>query len=170
EADLGRGARVHTKRSLLDALDGRYTFELPQGLVETEFDGIWRSIVNEQSARGKTFADEDTTEEKAREEYRRIAERRVRLGLLLAEVGEKAAVKVEDDEVTKALIERIRAYPGQEQQLWDYYRKNPQALGEIRAPLFEEKVIDHILGLAKVTDKHVTRDELMKMETPDEAV
>ena len=93
----------------------------------------------------------------------------MRLGLLLAEVGEKAAVKVEDDEVTKALIERIRAFPGQEQQLWDYYRKNPQALGEIRAPLFEEKVIDHILGQAKVTDKHVTRDELMKMEAPDEA-
>ena len=169
EADLGRGARVHTKRALLDALDGRYSFELPQGLVETEFDGIWRSIVNEQSASGKTFEQEGTTEEKAREEYRRIAERRVRLGLLLAEVGEKAAVKVEDEEVTKALIERIRAFPGQEQQLWDYYRKNPQALGEIRAPLFEEKVIDHILGQAKVTDKHVTRDELMKMEAPDEA-
>jgi trigger factor len=164
EADMGRGARVHTKRLLLDALDSRYSFELPQGLVEQEFEGIWRSIVNEQTAAGKTFESEDTTEEKAREEYRKIAERRVRLGLVLAEVGEKAGVKVEDDEVTKALIERIRAFPGQEQQLWDYYRKNPQALGEIRAPLFEEKVIDHILGQAKVTDKHVTREELVKMD------
>ena len=164
EADMARGARIHTKRVLLDALDGRYSFELPQGLVETEFDGIWRSIVNEQAAAGKTFESEGTTEEKAREEYRRIAERRVRLGLVLAEVGEKAGVKVEDDEVTKALIERIRAFPGQEQQLWDYYRKNPQALGEIRAPLFEEKVIDHILAQAKVTDKHVTREELVKMD------
>ncbi|MDE2364229.1 MAG: trigger factor [Hyphomicrobiales bacterium] len=164
EADMARGARVHTKRLLLDALDGRYSFELPQGLVEQEFDGIWRSVVNEQTAAGKTFESEGTTEEKARDEYRRIAERRVRLGLVLAEVGQEAGVKVEDDEVTKALVERIRAFPGQEQALWDYYRKNPQALGEIRAPLFEEKVIDHILSQAKVTDKHVTRDELVKMD------
>ena len=164
ETDMARGARVHTKRLLLDALDGRYSFELPQGLVDQEFDGIWRSIVNEQAAAGKTFESEDTTEEKAREEYRKIAERRVRLGLVLAEVGEKAGVKVEDDEVTKALIDRLRAFPGQEQAMWDYYRKNPQALGEIRAPLFEEKVIDHILGQAKVTEKRVTRDELVKMD------
>ncbi len=171
EADMGRGARMHTKRLLLAALDGRYSFELPEGLVETEFDGIWRSILNEQGAGGKTFESEGTTEEKAREEYRRIAERRVRLGLVLAEVGEKAGVKVEEDEVTKALIERIRAYPGQEQALWDYYRKNPDALGEIRAPIFEEKVIDHILGQAKVTDKRVTKEELIKMneEAADQA-
>ena len=170
EADMARGARVHTKRALLDALDGRYSFELPQGLVETEFDGIWRSIVNEQAAAGKTFESEGTTEEKAREDYRKIAERRVRLGLVLAEVGEKAGVKVEEDEVTRALIERIRAYPGQEQALWDYYRKNPQALGEIRAPLFEEKVIDHILSQAKVTDKTVTREDLVKLDAEsDEA-
>lgn len=163
ETDMARGARMHTKRLLLDALDGRYTFELPEGLVEQEFDGIWRSVVNEQTAAGKTFESEGTTEEKAREDYRKIAERRVRLGLVLAEVGEKAGVKVEDEEVTKALIERLRAFPGQEQAMWDYYRKNPDALGEIRAPLFEEKVIDHILGLAKVTDKHVSKDELIKM-------
>ncbi len=164
EADMARGARVHTKRALLDALDGRYSFDLPEGLVETEFDGIWRSVVNEQTTAGKTFESEGTTEEQARAEYRKIAERRVRLGLVLAEVGEKAAVKIEDEEVTRALIERIRAFPGQEQALWDYYRKNPQAMGEIRAPLFEEKVIDHILGQAKVTDKHVTKEELLKMD------
>jgi trigger factor len=163
ENDMARGARMHTKRLLLDALDGRYAFELPEGLVEQEFDGIWRSVLNEQGAAGKTFESEGTTEEKAREDYRKIAERRVRLGLVLAEVGEKAGVKVEDEEVTKALIERLRAFPGQEQAMWDYYRKNPEALGEIRAPLFEEKVIDHILGLAKVTDKHVSREELIRM-------
>ena len=168
EADMARGARVHTKRALLDALDGRYSFELPQGLVEQEFEGIWRSIVNEQAARGEKFEDEGGSEEKARADYRKIAERRVRLGLVLAEVGEKAGVKVEEDEVTRALIERIRAYPGQEQALWEYYRKNPQALGEIRAPLFEEKVIDHILSQAKVTDKHVTREDLVKMDAEND--
>ncbi len=168
ETDMARGARMHTKRLLLDALDGRYTFELPEGLVEQEFDGIWRSVLNEQGAAGKSFESEGTTEEKAREDYRKIAERRVRLGLVLAEVGEKAAVKVEEEEVTKALIERLRAFPGQEQALWDYYRKNPEALGEIRAPLFEEKVIDHILGLAKVTDKRVSKEELIKMNEEGE--
>jgi trigger factor len=170
EGEMGRGARVHTKRALLDALDARYTFELPEGLVSTEFDGIWNSILQEQAAAGKTFADEDTTEEKAREDYRKIAERRVRLGLVLAEVGEKAGVKVTDDEITQAVVERIRAFPGQEQALWEYYRKNPQAVAQIRAPIFEEKVIDTILAQAKVTDKHVTKEELMKMnEANDEA-
>ena len=170
EADMARGARIHTKRALLDALDGRYSFELPQGLVEQEFDGIWRSVTSEQAAAGKSFESEGTTEEKAREDYRKIAERRVRLGLVLAEVGEKAGVKVEEEEVSRALVERIRAFPGQEQALWDYYRKNPEALGEIRAPLFEEKVIDHILSQARVTEKHVTRDELMKMNEDSDAM
>ena len=169
--ELGKGARAHTKRRLLDALDKLYAFELPEGLVNQEFQGIWASLLQEQKQAGRTFADEDTTEEKAREEYQRIAERRVRLGLLLAEVGEKAGVKVEDNEVTQALVERARSFPGQEQAVWEYYQKNPQALGEIRAPLFEEKVIDHILGQAKVTERKVTRDELMKMseEAAEEA-
>lgn len=171
QQELGRGARAHTKRRLLDALDKLYSFELPEGLVSQEFQGIWSALLQEQQQAGRSFADEDTTEEKAREEYRRIAERRVRLGLLLAEVGEKAGVKVEDNEVTQALIERARSFPGQEQAVWQYYQKNPQALGEIRAPLFEEKVIDHILGQAKVTERKVTREELVKMteEAADEA-
>ena len=101
----------------------------------------------------KTFADEDTTEEEARAEYRKIAERRVRLGLVLAQIGEKADIKVSDDEVTQALVERVRQYPGQEKQVWEFYQKNPQALAEIRAPLFEEKVVDHILAQVKVVDE-----------------
>ncbi|MCA4910849.1 MAG: trigger factor, partial [Methylobacterium sp.] len=104
-----------------------------------------------------------------RAEYQSIAERRVRLGLVLAEVGEKAEVKVSEDEVTKALIERARQFPGQEKQFFDFYRKNPQALAEIRAPLFEEKVVDHILGSVKVTEKPVTREELMGSDDEPEA-
>ena len=122
----------------------------------------------EQARSGKTFADEDTTEEKARAEYRRIAERRVRLGLVLAEVGEKAGIKVEDSEVGKALVELTRQYPGQEKAVWEHYTKNPQALGEIKAPLFEEKVVDHIVGLAKVTDRTVSRDELFKPQDDED--
>ena len=136
ETEWGRASREKLKRALLDALDKRYSFELPAGLVDQEFEGIWRQVLAEQAQAGKSFADEGTTEEEARAEYRRIAERRVRLGLLLAEVGEKVGVKVDDNEVTQALVQRARAFPGQEQQIWDYYRKNPQALAESARPDF----------------------------------
>ena len=162
--DLSKASRDKLKRALLDALDKRYAFELPEGLVNQEFAQIWNQVEQEQKGSGKSFADEGTTEEDARAEYRRIAERRVRLGLVLADVGEKAAVKVEDAEVGRALSDLVRNYPGQEQQVWEYYRKNPQALAQLRAPLFEEKVVDHIIGQAKVTDRTVPREELLRVE------
>ena len=164
--DFTRASRDRLKRTLLDALDKRYDFALPEGLVTQEFDNIWSQVEAEQKNTGKSFADEETTEEAARVEYRRIAERRVRLGLVLAEVGEKAGVKVEDNEVGKALVELSRQYPGQEKQVWDFYTKNPQALSQLKAPLFEEKVVDHIVSLAQVTDRTVSREELFKM--PDD--
>jgi trigger factor len=164
EAEWGRASREKLKRALLDALDKKYSFELPAGLVDQEFEGIWKQVQAEQAQTGKSFADEGATEEDARADYRRIAERRVRLGLLLAEVGEKAEVKVDDNEVTQALVQRARAFPGQEQQVWDHYRKNPQALAELRAPIFEDKVIDHIIAQAKVSDRKVDKDELFRME------
>ncbi|WP_158817645.1 trigger factor [Methylocapsa sp. S129] len=162
--EYSKASREKLKRQLLDNLDNRYSFELPEGLVSQEFDSIWRQVEQEQKASGRGFADENTTEEAARADYRRIAERRVRLGLLLAEVGSKAEVKVTDEEVTSALIARARAYPGQEKQIWDYYRKNAQALAELRAPIYEEKVVDHILTLAKVGERKMTREELMKAD------
>jgi trigger factor len=165
--EFAKASREKLKRQLLDSLDARYSFELPEGLVAQEFDSIWRQVEQEQKASGRGFADENTTEEAARADYRRIAERRVRLGLLLAEVGSKAEVKVSDEEVTSALIARARAYPGQEKQIWEYYRKNAQALAELRAPIYEEKVVDHILAQAKVAERKVTREELMKQD--DEA-
>src|SRR6478672_6095052 len=167
EAEWARASREKLKRALLDALDKKYSFELPAGLVDQEFDGIWKQVQAEQAQTGKSFADEGTTEEAARADYRRIAERRVRLGLLLAEVGEKAEVKVEENEVTQALVQRARAFPGQEQQVWDHYRKNPQALAELRGPIFEDKVVDHMIGRAKVSDRKVDKDELFKMEEED---
>ncbi len=166
--DFSRASRDRIKRSLLDALDKRYSFELPQGLIAQEFDNIWRQVQAEQGRTGKSFADEDTTEEAARAEYRRIAERRVRLGLVLAEVGEKAGIKVEDAEVGKALVELTRQYPGQEKAVWEHYTKNPQALTEIKAPLFEEKVVDHIVGQARVTERTVSRDELFKPQDDED--
>ncbi len=162
QGEYDRVSRAKLKRALLDVLDKRYTFELPEGLVEQEFNGIWQQVQAEQQRTGKTFADENTTEEKAREEYMTIAKRRVRLGLLLAEVGDKAELKVTDDELSAALVERVRQFPGQEKAVWDYYRNNPEALASVRAPIYEEKVVDHIIAQAKVTDKPVTKEELMK--------
>jgi trigger factor len=167
KADYDRASREKLKRALLDALDKKYTFELPQDMVEQEFGGIWKQVEAELQTSGKTFADEGETEEGQRAEYRRIAERRVRLGLVVAEIGEKAGVKVGDDEVSRAIVERARQFPGQEKLFWDYYQKNPQALAEIRAPLYEEKVVDHIIGLAKVTDKTVSKEELFKPQDDD---
>ena len=166
QEDFTRASRDRLKRTLLDALDKRYDFALPEGLVTQEFDNVWRQVEDEQKRTGKSFADEETTEEAARADYRRIAERRVRLGLVLAEVGEKAGIKVEDSEVGKALVELTRQFPGQEKQVWDFYTKNPQALSQVKAPLFEEKVVDHIVSLAHVTDRTVSRDDLFK--TPDD--
>jgi trigger factor len=161
-SDFARASRDKVKRQLLDKLDALYSFELPEGLVNQEFDSIWAQVMREQQASGRSFADENTTEEAARADYRKIAERRVRLGLLLAEVGTKADVKVSDEEMTGALIARARSFPGQEKQVWDFYRNNQQALAELRAPIYEEKVVDHIIGLAKVEERKVSKDELLK--------
>jgi trigger factor len=156
----GEVTRRRLKRALLDALDGRYKFDLPPSLVEQEFANVWRTLLADLEAQGRTFADENTTEEAAREEYGKIAERRVRLGLVIAEIGEKNDIKVSEEELTRAIVERARQFPGQEQQIWDYYRKNPNAVAGLRAPIYEEKVVDFLLELAKVKEKTVSREEL----------
>lgn len=153
--------RTKVKRALLDKLDEQYRFDLPAKLVDGEFENIWNQAQQELAQQGKTFADENTTEDEARADYRKIAERRVRLGLVLSEVGEKREVKVTDDEVSRALIERARQFPGQEKQVFDYFRSNAMALASLRAPIFEEKVVDLIVSEAKVTDKEVTKEELL---------
>jgi trigger factor len=169
EQDYARVSRERVKRRLLDELAKRYSFEVPQSLVEQEFGQIWAEVERERKAAGKSFADENTTEEAARAEYRGIAERRVRLGLVLAEVGKQADIKISDEEVTRALMERARSFPGQEKQVWDFYRGNPAALAELRAPIYEEKAVDHILSLAKVEDHKVSPEELLKPEDDEEA-
>ena len=162
QTELDGASRARLKRALLDQLDKRYSFELPPSLVEEEFKGVWESVVAEQQQTGKTFADENTTEEAARAEYRAIAERRVRLGLVMAEIGEQNKVQVTDDELTAAVVERARQFPGQEKMVWDFYQKNRAALAQIRAPLYEEKVVDVILSQAKVSDKEVSKEDFLK--------
>jgi trigger factor len=161
ERDFKQVSRAKAKRSLLDALDESMQFDAPPSLLEQEFDTVWKAVNNDLERRNATWAEEETTEDEARAEYRRIADRRVRLGLAIAELGEKNNIQVSEDEITRALVEQARQFPGQEQQVWDHFRKNPQAMAGIRAPLFEDKVIDFILELAEVTEKQVTRDELL---------
>jgi trigger factor len=155
-------SRQKLKRALLDELDKLHKFEPPPTLVEDEFERVWKSVLSELETEKKTFADEGTTEEKAKAEYRAIAERRVRLGLVLAEIGEKNNITVTEDELRRAVMERARQFAGQEQRVWDYYRQNPQAVAALRAPIFEEKVVDFLLELAGVTETRVSREELYK--------
>jgi len=161
-AEFAGATRQRVKRMLLDRLDETHRFEAPPSLVEEEFKLMWDSIKSEMESGGKTFADEGTTEEAAKEEYRKIADRRVRLGLVLSEIGEKNKISVTDDEVSRAVIERARQMPGREKEVWEFYRNNPNALAQLRAPIYEDKVVDFILELATVTEKKVSREELYK--------
>jgi trigger factor len=163
-AEFAGATRQRVKRLLLDRLDETHKFDAPPSLVDEEFKLMWNSIQQEMASSGKTFADEDTTEEAAQEEYRKIADRRVRLGLVLSEIGEKNKITVSDDEVSRAVIERARSMPGREKEVWDFYRSNPNALAQLRAPIYEDKVVDFILELANVTEKKVSKDDLYKDE------
>jgi trigger factor len=155
-------SRQRLKRQLLDKLDEMHKFALPPTLAEDEFKNVWNAVESDLKAQGRTFADEGTTEEKAREEYRGIAERRVRLGLVLAEIGERNKITVTEEEIRRAIVERARQVPGREQEVWEYYQKNPAAVAGIRAPIFEEKVVDFLVELAAVTEKQVSREDLLK--------
>jgi trigger factor len=166
--DFDTASRTHLKRNLLDSLDKAHKFELPSLLVEREFDSVWQQVTSELEKVGRTFEDEDTTEDKARKEYRDLAERRVRLGLIMSEIGEKNSVQITDEEVKQALMERVQQFPGQEREVYEYYQKNTQALAELRVPIFENKVVDYILELATVNEKDVTAEELFKAGEEDE--
>jgi trigger factor len=160
--EYGEVTRQRLKRQILDALDKAHEFSLPETLVAGEFDGIWQRFTKTLEAEGKTIADAGKPEEELRAEYRKIAERRVRLGLVMGEIGDKQKVQVSQDELKRALIEQARRYPGQERFVYEYYEKNPAALVELRAPIFEDKVVDHIVEQAKPVEKKVSVEELLK--------
>ncbi|NJO22711.1 MAG: trigger factor [Sphingomonadales bacterium] len=161
-------ARMKLKRQTLDALDKAHDFALPETLVNGEFEGIWKRFSQSLEAEGKTVADAGKPEDELKAEYRRIAERRVRLGLVIGEIGDKQKLQVSQDELKRALIEQARRYPGQERFVYEYYEKNPAALVELRAPIFEDKVIDHIVGTSQAVEKKVSVEELLKPVAGDE--
>ena len=160
ESDYKGASRMHLKRRVLDALDNTHTFPLPPAMVEHEFSNIWAQVEDELKREGKTAADEGKTEDELKAEYRKIAERRVRLGLVLGKLGEQNGITIAGDEVQRAIMARARQFPGQEQQVFQFYAKNPQAQAEIRAPLFEDKVVDFIAELATVNDRKVDKETL----------
>jgi len=160
--ELDNASRQKLKRELLDALEAAHgDLELPPSLVEREFEGVWKQVTEGLVREGKTFADESKTEDEAREEYQKIASRRVRLGLVVGEIGDKNKIEVTQDELRRALMEQARRFQGQERQVYEYFEKTPGALQELRAPIFEDKVIDFILEIAKPLEKKVTRQELV---------
>ena len=155
-------SRARLKRTLLDALDEAQQFEVPPGMVDAEFEAIWGQVTKDLEDQGKTVEDLDKPEEEAKGEYRKIAERRVRLGLLLSEVGRQNNIEVSQDEMTRAIAEQARRFQGQEQQVFEYFQNSAEAQAQLRAPLLEDKVVDFILEMADVTDRTVELDELMR--------
>lgn len=160
--DYQRASRAKVKRALLDKLADSHSFEVPPGMLDMEFEQIWAQVDADRKRGVEDPEHKGKTEDQLKDEYRQIALRRVRLGLLLAEVGRVNDVQVTQDEVNRALGEQVRRFPGQERQVVEFYRSNPELLAQLRAPIFEDKVVDFILELAKVTDKPVSVEELFK--------
>ena len=162
ESELDMQSRMKLKRAILDELDGKHDFELPAGMVEAEFGNIWAQVQAEKEAGQLDEDDAKKSDEDLEKDYRKIAERRVRLGLVLAEMGQKEEVNISNEELQQAMVAEARRYPGQEQQVIEFYQKNPQAIAQLRAPIYEEKVVDLIIEKAAVKDKKVKKEELFK--------
>jgi trigger factor len=154
--------RMQLKRQILDHLADANEFEVPPSLAAREFESIWQQIEQDMEKAGETWKESKMSEEEARADYGKIANRRVRLGLLLSDIGSKNEIVVPQEELNRAVMEQARRHPGQEQQVFDYFRENPQAMNELQAPLYEEKVIDFLIEMADVTEEVVPIEELMR--------
>ncbi|MEK9754520.1 MAG: trigger factor, partial [Rhodospirillaceae bacterium] len=156
-------ARTRVKRLLLDALNDAHEFEVPQKMVDNEFDTIWEQFQQQKAAgEGEGDDEEGKSEDEQKEEFREIAGRRVKLGLLLAEVGRQNNIQIAQDDINRAIMEEARRYPGQEDRVLEFYKQNPQALEGVTAPIYEEKVVDFILELAEVSEKKVPLSKLIE--------
>lgn len=165
--DHGQVTKMKLKEDVLDQLNEAYSFELPPTLVMQEFDGMWKQTTEDLERKEKTFEDEGTTEDKEREKFYGLAERRVRLGLLLSEIGRTNSIQVNEDELRNAMFERARQFPGQERQVLELFQKNPEFRAQLEGPLFEEKVINLIVENANVTEKQITKEELYKTSSDE---
>ena len=162
KSEYDSASRMKLKRELLDQLNTVHSFELPPTLVDSESEGLWRQYEENLKQSGKTLEDEGKSEEEARADYRRIAERRVRLGLVIGEIADSNKIEISQDEMRRALIEQARRFPGHEKAVYEYYEKTPGALAELRGPIFEDKVVDFVLEKASPTEKKVSKEELFQ--------
>ena len=166
ESEHAKQARLRMKRALFDSLDAGHSFDLPPAMVNAEFAQIWAQVEADRARGGLDEEDAAKSEDALREDYRRIAERRVRLGLILAEIGGRSNVQVSQQELSNAIVAQARQFPGQEKRVFEFYQKNPNALAQVRAPIYEEKVVDYIFELAQIEERIVSREELFA--DPDE--
>lgn len=162
QSELDGQSRMKLKRAILDDLDSKHDFDLPPNMVEAEFANIWAQVEKEKEAGQLDEDDAKKSDKKLKADYMKIAERRVRLGLVLAEMGAKAKIQISNEELQQAMVAEARRYPGEEQQVLEFFQKNPDAVAQLRAPIFEEKVVDLIIETAKITDKKVKREELFE--------
>ncbi|MEO0467113.1 MAG: trigger factor [Pseudomonadota bacterium] len=168
EGRYSQASRAKAKRKLLDILDEKHDFDLPAGMVDQEFNQIWAQVEQEKEAGRLDEEESKKSDDELKADYRKIAERRVRLGLVLAEMGRKADVQISEQDVQQALIAEARRYPGQEREVMEFFQKNTNAMAQLRAPIYEEKVVDFILTEAKVTDVTVDKEELFaEDDAPD---
>ena len=163
EGEYKQLSRLRIKRELLDALSEKTDFEAPQSMVDAEFDQIWTRVEQDREAGRMDEEDAGKDEETLRADYRRIAERRVKLGLLLAEIGRKQEIQVSREELLGAMQQEAQRYPGQEKMVFEFFSKNPQAVEGLRGPILENKVVDYLIELADVTEKEVTPEELAEI-------
>ncbi|HEY1879239.1 MAG TPA: trigger factor [Caulobacteraceae bacterium] len=170
DGEYQAASRFKLKRALLDALDSRHDIPLPARMVEAEFDAIWKQVQADEEKSGRAPEDEGKSEETLQREYRRIAERRVRLGLVLAEIGRRENVAVSDQELSEAMRVEARRYGDMAQQMFDYLKNTPQAQAALRAPLYEEKVVDLVLSKAKLADKAVSKEKLLEEDELPEGI
>jgi len=166
QRDYDSVSRTKMKKDLFDQLDGEAKFDAPQAMVDMEKESIFKQF---EEAKSRGEIDEDRDEDELKAEYGDIAERRVRLGIFLSNVASDSKIEVAKEELTAAVMEQARAYPGQSQQIFEYYQKNPEALQELRGPILEEKAVDLILDKVKMTEKKVTAEELIAANEEEEA-
>ncbi|MDG2033711.1 MAG: trigger factor, partial [Rhodospirillales bacterium] len=171
DQELSVFSRMRTKRDLLDILDKEHQFELPEGMLDAEFNAIWEQFQNQKENNPDQIDEDDKnkSEDELKAQYREIAERRVRLGLLLAEIGRMNEITVSPEELNRALMQEAQRHQGQEKEVLDYYKNNPEAMQALQSPVLEDKVVDFIVELGVVTEKEVTIEELMQNPDDDNA-
>lgn len=169
EEEYGNFSRTKLKRNLFDKLNDMHSFDLPPTMVEMEFDSIWKQVSESPEQLQKELSELGKSEEQAKSDYRAIAERRVRLGLLLSEIGRLNNIEVKGEEVTRAMIEQARRFPGQERKVMEFYQKNSEAMARLRAPIYEDKVVNFVLDLAQVGERKVPVEDLVKAAEEDAA-